>query len=197
MAINEAYYKRLEEYILTRFPNNPGEGFYVRPHLPARKLGRVLMDYTRIKSPAEVQAFYYQGGFFGSSHSVITRTACYASKTEFLLEDVVAGDAREKYLVVSLNQGGNFTEARIKTASEKHAKVLARFFDGLTSIPKTEKLVREITEKAEQLNREEIRWTKLKEEILKTIDKLYELYQAGKISTTEYEIAKQQLLERL
>ncbi len=197
MAINEAYYKRLEKYILTRFPNNPGEGFYVRPNLPAKKLGRVLMDYTRIKSPAEVKAFYYHGTFFGSYHLVITGKTCYAPKTEFLLEDVVAGENQEKYTIVSINQGGNFSEIRIKTDSEKHAKVLARFFDGITSIPKTEKIVAEIKEKSEQLNRSEIEWIKLKDEILKTIDALYELYQAGKISSTEYAFAKEELLGRL
>ncbi len=186
-----------EEVIKTMFPHNPERGFYKKPNMPATQLGRLLMDYPRLKSPALVEAFYSWKGFFKGGHLLVTKERLLFPDGDVRLEDVLSAQAQGDEVVLMVNQGGRSVSFVIKTANEKDAKTLASFFNALANVPKAEQITQKVEAIAKDLNPHEIRWIKLKDAVLDAIEKLHLLYQAGKISLTEWEIKRKELLDRL
>ncbi|MCS7085291.1 MAG: hypothetical protein RMM53_05855, partial [Bacteroidia bacterium] len=76
------------------------------------------------------------------------------------------------------------------------AVTLARFFEALSAVPKIESPAIE-TRDYSSFSADARVWLELRDEILKTIDRLHEAFNAGKISLLEYEDKKAELLRRL
>jgi hypothetical protein len=102
-----------------------------------------------------------------------------------------------KKVLLYVNRGGSEVQVAFETSNEKDAKALARFFEAIAQIPKTQPLLQQVEAMEKELNRDEIRWIQLKDHILQTIEVLHTLYQTGRISLIEYEETRQRLLERL
>lgn len=184
-------------FILQYFPDLPSEGFYIKGRFPATILGKVLMAYPQIKSPAEVLAFYYKKSFLSSFHLVITATMVHGKGIAVPLAEIKEATYQKQTLVLYVNKGGGTIPVNLKVKTEKDAKALARFFEAIARIPKTKPFTQEIEQLEQELNKHEIRWIRLKDQILQTLDTLHQMYQAGKISLVEYEETRQKLLERL
>jgi hypothetical protein len=184
------------EFIQRRWPNDKRLDFYVKPTLPATKLGKVLARYTKINSPSDVVAFYTFSGFMSGSDIVLTGQGCYYDKGFFWLEDVKGARSDGDKVVIDANQAGSLTQHRFAAENEEAAKLLASFFDALSYESKAEPITSAVNE-YKDLNTSEIRWVQLRDEVMLTIDKLHERFQDGKIGLTEYENTKTDLLSRL
>jgi hypothetical protein len=185
------------DFIQRKFPNDPRLDFYKKPNFPATKLGKVLSGYTKISSPADVVAFHQYGGMFGSDSIVLTKTHCFYEKGNFSLEDVKSATQQDSKVNVFVNQGGTPIPHTLKTKNEQAAKLLTDFFDDISYLPKTEAIMQPVLQLSEGLNKDSIQWVELKEEVLRTIDQLNQLFQDGKITLTEYESTKLDLLSRI
>ncbi|MCS6903907.1 MAG: hypothetical protein RML72_04310 [Bacteroidia bacterium] len=184
------------ETIKKKFPYNEKLGFYVKPHLPAKLLGKVLNNYTKISSPADVVALYYYTTVFSSNNIVLTGTHLFAPKNSFLLEDIRSARANKNTLELMINQSGNTVSCQLSTQNEDAAQILAKFFEDLVYTPRTESLLATVNS-YEQYPEAERNWLLLRDEIMKTIDMLYEKFNEGKITLLEFEEKKQELLSRL
>lgn len=173
-------------------------GFFKKPDLPVGKLGKALTDFTKIKSPSEVVAFYQYGGIFSGGNVIFTFEMCYYDKSFFYLDDVKSSTPTESKVQVYVNQGGANASHLIKVDSPEAAKLLSSFLDSLPYIPKTDELMVKVRDyEAEGFDKKEVNWLKLRDEVLLTIDKLNMLFQDGKIGITQYEDTKNELLSRL
>ncbi|MCS7074533.1 MAG: hypothetical protein NZ108_08710, partial [Bacteroidia bacterium] len=109
--------KSFKDIISRKFPNDSRLGFYVKPNLPATKVGRALNDYTRIKGPGDVLGFFEYGNLFSGGTIVVTDTECFYSKGSFALEDVKGAVAKENTVEVGVNQSGNLTTHILKAGN--------------------------------------------------------------------------------
>jgi hypothetical protein len=183
------------ELIKTKFPHDERAGLYKAPNLPAVKLGKVLMKDTRIASPNDVLAMYIVESAFSRSAVVFTDTRCFHDEGEFLLEDVKEAQVDGSRLTVWVNQKGSLLEHKIKTGSDQVAKSLQKLFQ---DIAYHDPVAAAAVENAyEEFDGAELDWLKLRDEVMRTIDFLYDRFNDGKLSLLEYEEKKQELLDRL
>jgi len=184
------------EIIERRFPHLPGDGFYLKPHLPATQLGRVLASNSRIGSPSDVVAFYRYGGLFSGGSVVLTEEQVFFDGGSVRLEDVRGGSTNDKTAVLSINKGGALDSVNIKTNSADDAKRIAAVFDAIAYAPKTDVLIEKL-DSYDAFSPEAINWLKLRDEVLKTVESLNQMFQDGKITLIEFEETRSRLLERL
>jgi len=184
------------ELIERRFPQLPAEGFHVRPHLPATQLGRVLAGNTRIASPADVVAFYRYSGTFSGGSVVLTDLQAFYDGGSFRLEDARGATADGRTCVVSVAQGASIGQVSVKCQNEADAKRLASVFEAVAYTPKAEPLLENL-KPYEGFSPEAVQWLELRDEVLRTVERLNELFQDGKISLLEFEETRTRLLERL
>lgn len=183
------------EYLKDFFPHNENDGFYKVPKLPAVKLGKALMSDTRIASPNDVVAMYYEGGMFGSEMVIFTDDTCYFEDGSFLYEDIKEVQQDDRRLTIFVNRKGQYLPVQMKLDNEKVAHSLRKVLEGLAKHdPKSEALVEKTYE---GYSHTELDWLNLRDEIMRTIDMLYARYNDGKISMLDYEEKKVELLSRL
>lgn len=183
------------DYLKEFFPHNEEDGFFRVPKLPAVTLGKALMKDTRISSPNDVVALYYEGGMFGSEMVIFTDETCYFEDGSFLYEDIQEVQQKDRRITVFVNQKGQFLPHHIKVKNEQVAHSLGKVLEGLATYdPKAEVL---IEKNYEGFSNTELDWLNLRDEIMRTIDMLYARYNDGKLSMLEYEEKKIDLLSRL
>jgi hypothetical protein len=182
--------------IQKKFPYNEKLGFYVKPNLPAKILGRALNTYTKISSPADVVAFYYFSNMFSSGNVALTGTHLFAPKNSFLLEDIKGAQANKNNVEIMLNQNGNTVRYVLSVQNEEAAQILAKFLEDIAYTPRGEQIVSAVNS-YEVFEAKELNWLLLRDEVMKTIDMLYDRFNEGKITLLEYEEKKQELLSRL
>lgn len=182
--------------LLRKFPENPILGFYRYPKLPSSLVGRLLGRYPHITSPAEVVAFYHYEKLFGGYEVLFTDTHFYDATAYFPLEDVRGAVPRGTQLIIELNQLGRSIQHRMELGQSTAAEIMQKVFELVIHAPKDDLL-----EGARQLyaglDPASIQWLALRDEVLRTIDLLYERYQEGKLSLIEYETLREDLLRHL
>lgn len=178
-----------------KFPQDEKNGLYKVPQLPAVKLGRILTRDTRISSPSDVVAMHLHSGTFSSSTILITSSTCFYDDGSFLLEDIKEVQIDGNRLTVFANQQTQFVPHSLKTKNDQVAKTLQRIFEGLSrQDPKAAQIVKQTYE---GFSNTELDWLNMRDEIMRTIDMLYDRYNDGKLTLLEYENKKEQLLSRL
>jgi len=184
------------DIIKEKFPQDEKNGLYKFPKLPAVKLGRILAKDTRIPSPNDVVALHlYSGTFTGSSTIIFTSDKCYYPDGAFALEDIQKVDQDKSKLTVITNQQNQFVPHPLDTKNEQVAKTLQRI---LQSLKRKDPLAEKMVKKAyEGYSHTELDWLNLRDEIMATIDMLYERYNDGKLTLLEYESKKDELMSRL
>jgi hypothetical protein len=182
--------------IQKKFPYNEKLGFYVKPNLPAKILGRALNTYTKIGSPADVVAFYHFSNMLSSGNLALTGTHLFAPKNSFLLEDIKGAQANKNNVEMMINQNGNTIRYILGVQNEEAAQILAKFLEDLAYTPRAEEMIASVSS-YEEFELKELNWLLLRDEIMKTIDMLYDRFNEGKITLLEYEEKKQDLLSRL
>jgi hypothetical protein len=186
------------DFIKRKFPQNEDLGLFVAPHLPATKLGKILMKETRVKQPGDVVAMYLDSSFFGDTYLILTDTMCYYDGGTFELETLRSCKAEGKVLEILISGLGATTGQRIKIANEQAATTLAKLLDDLAYWDKEKE-----TDTAPDPDRYKafegsaLDWLLLRDEVMRTVDQLYERFQDGKLSMLEYESKKTDLLGRL
>lgn len=188
--------KDYTQAILRKFPNDTRLGFYLKPNFPAKTLGKVLVSFTKITSPGDVLAFYHYSGFISSISVLFTAYECHYAKGFFPLEDVKGAELQKETVFVFVNQSGVTTQHEIKVNDENVAKLLQRLFDEITSVPKGETIIEAIRDYS-HFSPEAVNWLELRDEVMRTIDLLYEKFNDGKLTLLEYEEKKAELLNRL
>jgi hypothetical protein len=184
-----------KDYLKEFFPHDEENGFYKAPKLPAVKLGKALMSDTRIASPNDVVAMYFENSIFGSEMVIFTEDTCYFEEGAFLYEDIKEVQQKERRLTIFINQKGQFLPNEMKVKNEKVAYSLRKVLEGLGNYdPKAEELVEKVYD---GYSNTELDWLNLRDEIMRTIDMLYARYNDGKLSMMEYEEKKTELLARL
>ena len=184
-----------DQILKEKFPQDEKNGLYKIPKLPAVKLGKILIKDTRIASPNDVVAMHINSGTFSSSVILFTKESCFHEDGSFKLEDVKEVQQKGSKLVVFANQQTQFIPHTLSTKNETVAKTLQRILDKIAHYdPKAEKLVEKTYE---GYSNTELDWLNLRDEIMRTIDMLYERYNDGKLSMIEYEEKKEELLSRL
>lgn len=184
------------DFIQRRFPENDKEGLYVRPKLPAVKLGKILMKERKVKQPGDVMAMHLDEGVFSSSYILFTDTGCFYDGQSFLWEDTRTAKADGKKILVTLNAQGAFNERTLKAKSEEAARMIATMIDNIAFYDPG-KEIENIEQQYEGFESPEIDWLKLRDEVMRTIDMLAERFNDGKLSLLEYEEKKEELLKRL
>ncbi|MEN2992388.1 MAG: hypothetical protein ABDH91_02410 [Bacteroidia bacterium] len=182
--------------LLRKFPENPTLGFYRHPKLPSSLVGRTLVRFLHVTSPADVVAFYYREGFFRDYEVLFTDTHIYDKKAYYPLEDIRDVKVDHKDVLLEINQLGHTLVHRLRLGSPVAADLMARVLTLITRAPKEEALERVIQKRA-GLNLASVQWLELRDEVLRTIDLLYEKYQEGKLGLLEYEMLREDLLRRL
>lgn len=179
-----------------KFPQDEKNGLYKFPKLPAVKLGRILAKDTRIPSPNDVVALHmYSGTFSGSNTLIFTTHKCFYPSGSFLLEDIQKVDQSKSKLTVVTNQQNQFIPHELSTKNEQVAKTLKRI---LESLRRKDPVAEEMVKKTyENYSNTELDWLNLRDEIMATIDMLFERYNDGKLTLLEYEGKKEELLSRL
>lgn len=182
-----------------KFPEDPRKGLYKTPALPAQKLGKILTSETRISSPNDVIAMHLNEGFFSTSYVIFTTSHCYYPGGLFLLEDFKEFQYKGTDCTVMANQKGNFTAHKFSVASVEVAEILRKIFQNIQSYDPT--AVQETSTKNgvdySKFEGKALDWLLLRDEVMRTIDMLYDKFNEGKLSLLEYEDKKQQLLDRL
>ena len=178
-----------------KFPHDERAGLYKVPNMPAVKLGKILMKDTRITSPNDVIALHLNSGTFSSSAILFTQSRCFYDEGEFLLEDVKEAQAKGSRMTIFINQKGGLIPHSFKVKNDQVAQTLQKLFQNIAWYdPKAHEMVEKVYEGYEGA---ELDWLKLRDEIMRTIDMLYERFNEGKLSLLEYEEKKQELLKRL
>ncbi len=181
--------------IRDKFPQDEKNGLYKVPNLPAVALGKLLLKEKRITSPADVIAMHSWSSVFNSGYLLLTREGCYYPDGSFLLEDVKEYQYEGKDITLFVNQNAQFVPHHFSVKNEQVAKTLKRLFDSIKSFdPTSEAQVQKIYEGYSDT---ELDWLNLRDEIMRTIDMLYDRYNDGKLTILEYEQKKEELLGRL
>ncbi len=180
-----------------KFPQDESNGLYKAPHLPAVKLGKILMKDQRIASPNDVVAIHLWTSLLGGGQVIFTADKCLFDGGEVALEDLKSAEADGDKLQLVANFQGQLISKQIRVKNEVVAKGLARILDQLAHHdPAAEAILDQVYE-AGNFTEAEIDWLRLRDEILRTIDLLYDRYNDGKLSMLEYETKKEELLSRL
>lgn len=182
--------------LLRHFPENPTLGFYRHPKLPSSLVGRSLGRFLHVTSPADVVAFYRYDRLFRSYEVMFTDTHFYDEEAYFPLEDVRAVQRKENRLIIGLQQVGKVLYHTLDLGHPLSAELMEKVFEMIIHAPKDDLLERARYLRA-GLNPASIQWLELRDEVLRTIDLLYEKYQEGKLSLIEYETLKEDLLRHL
>ncbi len=186
--------KDFTELIKRNFPNDERLGFFVKPNIPSGKQGRVLNDFTRL-SPGDLVACHTWGNMLGGGSIAFTGTQCFYEKAFFTYEDLKGAEARERLVDVEVNQTGSMIRHTLKCENEEAAKIMARVLDTLATQPKADDIVAPAD--YSKFSASSLSWLELRDEVMRTIDMLYERFQNGKLSLLEYEEKKADLLSRL
>ena len=183
------------EIIKEKFPQDEKNGLYRVPQLPAVKLGKLLVKDTRISSPNDVLAMHEFSTMFSSGTLILTKDRCFYPDGFFELEDIKEVQIDGSKLTVFANQQTQFIPHKLSVKNEQVAKTLHRIFEQIAHKDlKSEVLV---TNTYEGYSNTELDWLNLRDEIMKTIDMLYDRYNDGKLNLIEYEEKKEELLGRL
>ncbi|MCS7296915.1 MAG: hypothetical protein RMK19_06985 [Bacteroidia bacterium] len=182
--------------LLRKFPENPTLGFYRHPKLPSSLLGRTLVRFLHVTSPADVVAFYYQENIIRSYEVLFTDTHVYDKKAYYPLEDIRGVHRVDRKLILEIGQLGRTILHQMPVASVLAAELMERVFEMIIRAPKEDAIERAIQMRV-GLNPASIQWLELRDEVLRTIDLLHEKYQEGKLSLIEYEMLREDLLRRL
>ena len=186
------------DFIKRKFPHNEDLGLFVAPRLPATKLGKILMQETRVKQPSDVVAMYLDTGFFSSTYLILTDTTCYYQGGTFALETLRSCTASGKQIEFYISGLGSTTSQRISIGSQEAATTLAKVLDDLAYWDKDkENETAPDPEKYTQFEGQALDWLVLRDEVMRTVDMLYDRFQDGKLSLLEYESKKSELLARL
>jgi hypothetical protein len=178
-----------------KFPIDERLGLYKQPSLPAKKLGKVLASETRIASPNDVVGLHIHEGFFSTAYVIFTPTQCYYPKGAFLLDDVREVQVKEDTLTIMVNQKGSFSPHTFTVMNQEVSELLRKLFQNIQSFDtnKTETPPNDYS----SFEGKAIDWLLLRDEVMKTIDMLYDKFNEGKLSLLEYEEKKASLLARL
>ena len=183
------------EFIKDKFPHDESVGMYKFPKLPAVKLGKALMKDTRISSPNDVVAMHIDEGTFSSRMVIFTDDHCYYDDGAFLLEDVKEITCDGRKLSIVTNQKGQYITHEAKVKNDQVAHNLKKIFEGIIYFdPVAQEMVKKTYE---GFSTTELDWLNLRDEVMKTIDMLYDRYNDGKLSMLDYEEKKAELLSRL
>ncbi|MEO1448499.1 MAG: hypothetical protein AAFV07_03170 [Bacteroidota bacterium] len=185
-------------YLKDKFPQDDKNGLYVAPNLPAVRLGKLLIKDRRIASPNDVIALHYFSSTFSSGYVLFTEDTCYYDDGSFLLEDVKEIQLDGRKMTVFANQQAQFVPNNFSVKNEQVAQTLKRIFEGAGRYdPKAKKALEAVDYQEQGFNTAEVSWLKLRDEVMRTIDLLYDRYNDGKLSILEYEEKKEDLLKRL
>jgi hypothetical protein len=183
------------DFLKEKFPQDDKNGLYRKPNLPAVKLGKLLIKDRRISSPNDVVAMHYYSGFLGDGMLLFTSSKAYYEGGSFLLEDIKEVQVNGSKMTVFANQQGQFVPHQLSVKNEQVANTLQRLLERMASKdPVAQQLVAQTYEGHADA---EINWLNLRDDIMRTIDMLYERYNDGKLSLLEYEAKKDELLGRL
>jgi hypothetical protein len=178
-----------------KFPQDERNGLYKTPQLPAVKLSKLLIRDTRIASPSDVVALHLNEGTFSSTALIFTKDTCYYDGGSFPLGSVREVQAKGAKLTVFVNQNADLLPHSFAVKNETVATILQRLLESLGRVdPAAEKAVQRVYE---GFSDTELNWLNLRDEIMRTIDLLYDKYNDGKISLLDYEMKKEDLLKRL
>lgn len=182
------------------FPHDERSGLYCTPKLPAVKLGKILRKETRISSPSDVVAMHLFSTMFDSGYLIFTKNRVFYPKGDFLLEDIKEFQHKKSKCTVFVSQKGDFVPHHFSVQDDKVAGILAKVFSQIAYFdPKSEEMVQQAATKYKEQGFEgpELDWLKLRDEVMRTIDMLYNRYNDGKLSLLEYESKKEELMGRL
>lgn len=183
------------DIIKQKFPQDEKNGLYRVPQLPAVKLGKLLIKDTRIASPNDVLALHVYSSMFSSGAIVLTHERCYYPEGMFEFEDIKEVQLSGSKLTVFANQQTQFIPHPLSVKNEQVAKTLQRIFEQIAHKDAVAEVL--VSKTYEGYSNTELDWLNLRDEIMKTIDMLYERYNDGKLSLMEYEDKKDELLARL
>ncbi|MEM7511682.1 MAG: hypothetical protein AAF388_12165 [Bacteroidota bacterium] len=183
--------------IREKFPLDENLGLFVFPKLPAVKLGKLLRKDTRISSPNDVLALHIYDSMFSSGSIIFTTDTCFYPKGKFLLEDVRSAKADGDDCIVTTNQQGGLATHTLSTKSKEVAQILTRFLDAVKYFDPEEQQAPLPSYEEQGFDTSQVKWLEIRDEVMKTIDLLFEKYNDGKLSLLEYEQKKEELLSRL
>ncbi|MEZ4829103.1 MAG: hypothetical protein R3C61_22890 [Bacteroidia bacterium] len=178
-----------------KFPQDEKNGLYKAPNLPAVKLGKILISDTRIASPNDVIAVHLHSGTFSKSVLIFTKDRCFYPEGSFMLEDVKEVQVDGGRIVVFANQQAQLVPHKISVKNEQVAQILKKLLESIAYHDPTAAAM--VKNAYEGYSTTELDWLNLRDEIMRTIDMLYDRYNDGKISILDYEEKKQELLSRL
>lgn len=184
------------EFLQNKWPHNEQMGLYVIPRLPGSKLGRILNSEKRIKQPGDVIAMYYESGFWGATYFVVTDEKVFFKGHEFLLEDMRAVDLHDNKLSFTVNNLGQMGKVEFSASNNQAASAMAKVLGDLIHHDPTAPDGPD-PEQYAAYEGKALDWLLLRDEVMKTIDQLYEKFNDGKLSLLEYEEKKADLLARL
>ncbi len=186
------------DFIKRKFPQNDDIGLYVAPQLPATKLGKILMKETRVRQPTEVVAMYLDTSFFGSTYLILTDTKCFYQGGAFDLETLRGCKAEGKTIEFMITGIGSSTSQKVTLGDEQAANTVSKVLDDLAYWDKdAEAETAPDPKKYAQFEGQALDWLLLRDEVMRTVDMLYDRFQDGKLSMLEYESKKADLLARL
>ncbi|MEM6767029.1 MAG: hypothetical protein AAF824_03030 [Bacteroidota bacterium] len=183
--------------IKEKFPQEEDLGLFVFPKLPAVKLGKLLRKDTRIASPNDVLALHIYEGMFSSGSVIFTSDTCFYAKGKFLLEDVKGVKVDDDECVITTHQQGALTTHNFSTKNKQVAEILTRFLESVKYYDPQAQQAPPPSYEEQGFDKTQIEWLTIRDEVMKTIDLLYEKYNDGKLSLLEYEQKKEELLSRL
>ncbi|MFW5658977.1 MAG: hypothetical protein ACOCZ8_03235 [Bacteroidota bacterium] len=188
--------KDFSDILTEGFPTAPKHGLYGGKDIPGSKQGRALSAYKDIPTPSAILGVCDYGNMLRGGVHAFTGTMAYTTEGEFPLEELRSVTSSERIVQLTVNAAGQSRVLQIKTESPEAAEMLTRALDRIVYAPKAADLLEEAQDYSD-FDPEQIKWLELRDEIMKTIDQLHERFQLGKISLTEYENKKTDLLARL
>ncbi|MEM6630562.1 MAG: hypothetical protein AAF694_12865 [Bacteroidota bacterium] len=185
------------DLIKDKFPTDDRNNMFKAPNLPAVRLGKLLLKDRRINSPSDVLAMHEYGGLFSSGYVLITRESCYYPEGSFLLEDVKEFQNDGSRITIFVNQNAQLVPHKFSVKNEQVAKSLKRLFESVRTFdPKSDIQMKKVRDYS-GYSTTELDWLNMRDEIMRTIDMLYDRYNDGKLTFIEYENKKEELLARL
>lgn len=185
------------EIIKQKFPHDPKSELYKVPHLPAVKLGKILRKYTNIASPSDVLALHINEGLFKHQAIILTSSRCFYGEGNFSWEDVKDCQYKGDECEVFVNRKGDVFPHTFEVKNEEVAKTFQDFFQEIAYHDPTSDEWLKTNYNEEGYLQMEINWLNLRDEVMRTIDMLYDRFNDGKLSMLEYENKKEELLSRL
>lgn len=186
------------DFIRSKFPNSPNLGLYTAPNLPAVKLGKIIMSDRRVKQPGDVVALYLEESLFSKTYVIFTSDECIYPDGQFNLADVKSAEPSGKSVVVNVNRLGAMNQFSFKVKDDEVATTIARVLSDVARFdPVAASKAADEKPDYSKFEGQAIDWLLLRDEVMKTIDQLFEKFNDGKLSLLEYEEKKADLLSRL